>query len=179
MARYGMVIDTKKCVGCMDCVVACKTENEVPEGFNRDWITTDARGTFPNNHLEIRSERCNHCDNPPCVYCCPTGASHIHDTGGVVLVTHEQCIGCKACLASCPYDARFIHPDGYADKCTFCIHRVEKGLDPACVSVCPTHCMYFGDLDDPNSEVSKLLSSRNNHPLLSEAGTKPQIYYLT
>jgi Fe-S-cluster-containing dehydrogenase component len=178
MARFGMVIDTKKCVGCMDCVVACKTENDVSEAFNRDWIVQDVRGKNPDLQMEIRSERCNHCDNPPCVYCCPTGASHVHDLGGVVLVTHDMCIGCKACLAACPYDARFIRPDGYADKCTFCIHRVEKGLDPACVSVCPTHCMYFGDFDDPNSQVSKLLASRKNHSLIPEAGTKPQIFYL-
>ncbi len=178
MARFGMVIDTAKCVGCMDCVVACKTENEVPEGFNRDWIVQDVTGTFPTLHMEIRSERCNHCDTPPCVYCCPTGASHVHGLGGVVLVDHNMCIGCKACLASCPYDARFIHPDGYADKCTFCIHRVEKGLDPACVSVCPTRCMTFGDLDDPNSTVSKLLASRMYHSLIPEAGTKPQVFYL-
>jgi Fe-S-cluster-containing dehydrogenase component len=179
MARFGMVIDTAKCVGCMDCVVACKTENGVPEGYNRDWIVQDVTGSFPILHMEIRSERCNHCDTPPCVYCCPTGASHVHSLGGVVLVEHNMCIGCKACLASCPYDARFIHPDGYADKCTFCIHRVEKGLDPACVSVCPTRCMAFGDLDDPNSEVSKLLASRKFHSLVPDAGTRPQIFYLT
>jgi Fe-S-cluster-containing dehydrogenase component len=179
MARFGMVIDTAKCVGCMDCVVACKTENQVPEGLNRDWIAQDVAGEFPTLHMEIRSERCNHCETPPCVYCCPTGASHVHSLGGVVLVEHNMCIGCKACLASCPYDARFIHPDGYADKCTFCIHRVEKGLDPACVSVCPTHCMAFGDLDDPNSSVSKLLASRKHHSLIPEAGTKPQVFYLT
>jgi Fe-S-cluster-containing dehydrogenase component len=179
MARFGMVIDTAKCVGCMDCVVACKTENQVPEGFNRDWIVQDVSGTFPTLHMEILSERCNHCETPPCVYCCPTGASHVHSLGGVVLVEHTLCIGCKACLASCPYDARFIHPEGYADKCTFCIHRVEKGMDPACVSVCPTHCMTFGDLDDPNSAASKLLASRKHHTLIPEAGTKPHVYYLT
>jgi Fe-S-cluster-containing dehydrogenase component len=173
-----MVIDTTKCVGCMDCVVACKTENNVPEGFNRDWIVQDVIGSYPTLHMEIRSERCNHCDAPPCVYCCPTGASHVHSLGGVVLVEHNVCIGCKACLASCPYDARFIHPDGYADKCTFCIHRVEKGMDPACVSVCPTRCMYFGDVDDPNSVVSKLLASRKYHSLIPEAGTKPQVFFL-
>lgn len=179
MARFGMAIDTKKCVGCMDCVVACKTENEVPEGFNRDWITQESNGKMPDIHLEIRTERCNHCDNPPCVTCCPTGASHVHDVGGVILVDHSLCIGCKACLASCPYDARFIHPDGYADKCTFCIHRVEKGSDPACVSVCPTYCMTFGDLDDPESEISRLINSRKNHALLEDAGTDPQIFYMT
>jgi Fe-S-cluster-containing dehydrogenase component len=179
MARFCMVIDTTNCVGCMDCVVACKTENEVPEGYNRDWITTDAAGMYPTVHLEIRSERCNHCDNPPCVDCCPTGASHVHEYGGVVLVTHNVCIGCKACIAACPYDARFVHPDGYVDKCTFCIHRVEQGLQPACVSVCPARCMHFGDLDDPHSEVNALLASRRNHPLLPEAGTQPRIFYLT
>ena len=178
MARYAMVIDTTKCVGCMDCVVACKTENEVPQGYDRDWIVYDTTGTVPTLHMEIRSERCNHCDNPPCVSCCPCGASHVHDRGGVVLVHHDKCSGCKACMAACPYDARFIHPEGYADKCTFCIHRVEKGMDPACVAVCPTHCMHFGDLEDANSEVSRLLNERRSHVLMDSAGTKPQIWYL-
>ncbi len=179
MARYGMVIDTTTCVGCMDCVVACKTENRVPEGYNRDWIAYDTGGTYPTLNMEIRSERCNHCDNPPCVYCCPCGASHIHDRGGVILVHHEKCSGCKACIAACPYDARFIHPEGYADKCTLCIHRVEQGLDPACVAVCPTRCMVFGDLDDPNSAVTRLIQSRRHHTLIPEAGTEPQIHFLT
>ena len=178
MARYGMVIDTKKCVGCMDCVVACKTENQVPQGFDRDWIVYDTKGRYPTLFTEIRSERCNHCDNPPCVYCCPCGASHVHERGGVVLVYHEKCVGCKACMTACPYDARFVHPEGYVDKCTFCIHSVEKGMDPACVEVCPTHCMHFGDLEDGNSEVSRLLNERRSHVLLDSAGTKPQIWYL-
>jgi Fe-S-cluster-containing dehydrogenase component len=173
-----MVIDTKKCVGCMDCVVACKTENQVPQGFDRDWIVSDTTGQYPTLRTEIRSERCNHCDNPPCVYCCPCGASHVHERGGVVLVYHEKCVGCKACMAACPYDARFVHPKGYVDKCTFCIERVENGLDPACVSVCPTHCMHFGDLEDANSEVSRLLHARRSHVLIDLAGTKPQIWYL-
>ena len=178
MARFGMAIDTVRCVGCMDCVVACKTENEVPNGLCRDWITQEATGKFPTPHLEIRSERCNHCDNPPCVHCCPTGASHVQKFGRLVQIHHDVCIGCKACLASCPYDARFIHPEGYADKCTFCTHRVEKGMQPACVAVCPTHCMHFGDLDDPNSDVSRLLRFRKHHLLLPNAGTKPRIYFL-
>jgi Fe-S-cluster-containing dehydrogenase component len=178
MARYGMVIDTAKCVGCMDCVVACKTENNVPEGFNRDWIAYETNGTFPTLQQEIRSERCNQCDNPPCVYCCPCGASHISEQGGIVLVHHDKCSGCKACMAACPYNARFVHPEGYADKCTFCNHRLENGELPACVSVCPTYCMHFGDLEDPESDVSKLLKSRKYHPLIPAAGTEPQIYYL-
>jgi len=179
MARFGMVVDTARCVGCMDCVTACKPENVVPEGFNRDWIVYDTVGTMPGLHMEIRSERCNHCGNPPCVYCCPCGASHVHERGGVVLVYAYKCSGCKACIAACPYNARFIHPDGYADKCTFCIHRVDQGLDPACVAVCPTHCMTFGDFEDPNSDVNRLLRSRSHHALMVETGTKPQIYYLT
>jgi Fe-S-cluster-containing dehydrogenase component len=178
MARFGMAIDTRLCVGCMDCVVACKTEHGVPEGFNRDWIASDSQGRFPTVHLEIRSERCNHCDRPPCVSCCPTGASHVEEPGQLVLVTPDSCIGCKACLASCPYDARFIHPDGYADKCTFCVDRVRGGLAPACVSVCPTRCMHFGDLDDPHSDVARLLASRKHHALQAAAGTMPRIFYL-
>ena len=173
-----MAIDTKKCVGCMDCVVACKTENQTPLGFDRDWIAYENKGEYPKLLMEIRSERCNHCNNPPCVYCCPSGASHIHVRGGVVLVYKEKCVGCKACIAACPYDARYVHPEGYVDKCTFCIHRVEQGLDPACVSVCPTHCMHFGDLENPDSGISRLIRERRAHVLLDSAGTEPQIWYL-
>ena len=130
MARFGMVIDTRKCVGCMDCVVACKTENGVPDGYTRDWIVSELRGEFPHIGLEIRSERCNHCDNPPCVACCPTGASHVEPLGRTVQVTANRCIGCKACVAACPYGARYVHPDGYVDKCTFCAHRTKEGKRP-------------------------------------------------
>ena len=177
MARYAMAIDTKSCVGCSDCVVACQTENEVPIGYCRDWIVEATEGTYPELHMEIRSERCNHCENSPCVRCCPTSASHYAE-GGVVLVTANECIGCKACVASCPYDARYVHPEGYIDKCTFCIHRVKEGSDPACVDVCPTHAMIFGDLDNENSEISKLLKTRKYKTLIPEAGTKPHVYYL-
>ena len=172
-----MAIDTKKCVGCSDCVVACQTENNVPIGYTRDWISETVSGMYPNLELEIRSERCNHCDNTPCVRTCPTGASHIIE-GGIVKVTPIECIGCGACIESCPYDARFFHPDGYVDKCTFCDHRVKNGQKTACASVCPTHCIYFGDIDNPNSEVSKIIAKRKYKVLAPEAGTKPQIFYL-
>ncbi|MCE2968653.1 MAG: 4Fe-4S dicluster domain-containing protein [Burkholderiales bacterium] len=132
MTRYAMAIDTRLCVGCNDCVVACQTENDVPPGYFRNWITTEVRGAFPTPALEIRSERCNHCENPPCVHACPTGASHVSDLGAIVMVDRDKCIGCKACVVACPYGARYIHPDGYADKCTFCAHRVREGKDPAC-----------------------------------------------
>ena len=175
--RYAMAIDTRKCVGCSDCVVACQTENDVPVGFCRDWVKEVVDGTYPNVSIELRSERCNHCANSPCVRCCPTGASHFED-GGIVLVEHNKCIGCGACIESCPYEARYSHPDGYVDKCTFCIHRVRQGSDPACVSVCPTKCMYFGDLEDTNSKLVNVLNNRKYKLLAPEAGTKPQIFYL-
>lgn len=175
--RYAMAIDTRKCVGCSDCVIACQTENNVPVGYCRDWVVENVSGTYPQVELEIRSERCNHCDNSPCVRCCPTGASHIAE-GGVVLVNPYQCIGCGACIQSCPYDARYSHPEGYVDKCTFCLHRLKEGKNPACVEVCPTKCMYFGDRDDPRSDVSEILSQRKWKVLAPEAGTKPQVYFL-
>lgn len=175
--RYAMVIDTLKCVGCSDCVVACQTENNVPIGYCRDWVTESVGGVYPLVDIELRSERCNHCTDSPCVRCCPTGASH-YEEGGIVVVTHDECIGCGACIESCPYDARFTHPDGYVDKCTFCIHRVKKGKLPACVSVCPTKCMYFGDLDDESSDVAQLLKKRKYKVLAPEAGTTPNVFYL-
>lgn len=175
--RYAMTMDTAKCVGCSDCVVACQTENDVPIGYCRDWIVENTHGTYPQLELELRSERCNHCENTPCVRTCPTGASHVIE-GGIVKVTHNECIGCGACIQACPYDARYFHPDGYVDKCTFCDHRVKKGLETACVAVCPTKSLHFGDLDDPNSDVSKLLKTRKFKVLAPEAGTKPQVYFL-
>ncbi len=176
--RYAMAVDTKKCVGCSDCVIACQTENNVPHGFARDWVVEVTSGTYPSLEIEIRSERCNHCDNAPCVRCCPTGASHIVE-GGIVLVEPGKCIGCGACITSCPYDARYSHPDGHVDKCTFCEHRVKDGNGPACVEVCPTKCLYFGDLDNPRSPVSEVLKLRKYKTLIPEAGTKPQIFFLT
>ena len=178
MARYAMVIDTVRCVGCAACVVACETENKVPDGYCRDWIVNQTDGSFPRLSLEIRSERCNHCSNSPCVPPCPTGASHVEE-GGFVLVHHHLCTGCKACVAGCPYDARYVHPDGYIDKCTFCQHRVKRGSLPACVATCPTFAMSFGDLEDPGSEVSRLLASgRRIKKLLPETGAEPNVFYL-
>lgn len=176
--RFAMVVDTRRCVGCSACVLACKAENEVPDGYARDWIVTELRGTFPNLQSEIRSERCMHCEEPPCVDVCPTGASHVAE-GGVVLVHHEMCTGCKACIGACPYDARYVHPEGFVDKCTFCYHRTaDGGQDPACVAVCPTRALTFGDLNDPDSEVSGLLRTRGYHVLHPEAGTEPNVFFL-
>lgn len=175
--RYAMAMDVKKCVGCNACVLGCKAENDLPADGFRDWIVTETRGVFPTLSQEIRSERCNHCDDAPCVDCCPTGASHVNE-GGIVLVDHDMCTGCKACMASCPYDARYIHPEGYADKCTFCLHRVKKGQQPACVTICPTAALTFGDLTDESSEVSQLLRKRKYNTLKSEMGLGPNVYFL-
>ena len=176
--RYAMAVDTKTCVGCMACVIGCKAENAVPEGFCRDWIVEEVRGTFPDLSAEFRSERCNHCSDAPCVDACPTGASHFAE-GGVVLVTEDKCTGCKTCIASCPYDARYVHPDGYVDKCTFCLHRVKEGKSPACVTVCPTKTLVFGDRNDPDSEISQLLARREWKVNLPELGLEPNVFFLT
>lgn len=176
--RYVMTMDTRKCVGCNACVIACKTENALPAEVYRDWVTVDTRGVFPHLTQQIRSMRCNHCSAPDCVRYCPTGASYIAE-GGIVLVNTDKCTGCKACIAACPYGARSVHPDGYVDKCTFCIHRLERGENPACVDVCPTRSLAIGDVDDPDSEVSKLLASRDFTVEAEGLGFHPNLYFLT
>ena len=176
--RYAMTMDPRRCVGCHACVLACKAENDLPDRGFRDWIVTETRGRFPHLAQEIRSERCNHCDNTPCVSACPTGASHINE-GGTVIVDKRKCTGCKACMAACPYDARYIHPEGYADKCTFCLHRVQKGLTTACVEVCPTSALVFGDINDPASDISRLLRRRQTNVNKPETGLKPNLFFLT
>lgn len=175
--KLGMTVDTKRCVGCNACVISCKTENRLPQGGFRDWIRTETRGKFPDLNMEIRSERCNHCDRPPCVSACPTGSSHVNKFG-TVMVNHNKCSGCKACIAACPYNARYVHPKGFVDKCTFCLHRVLKKKQPACVEACPTRSLTIGDLNDPDSVVSKQLRSRKYKTLKPEAGTEPRVFFL-
>jgi len=175
--RYAMTVDTRRCVGCQSCVIACKTENALPPGQARDWVITETTGHFPHLSQEIRSERCNQCTHPPCVTNCPTGASHKNE-GGAVLVTHSKCTGCKACIGACPYDARYVHPKGYVDKCTFCLHRVQAGKLPACVENCPTRALQFGDLNDHNSVVSQLLRERKHKVDRPETGLEPNVYFL-
>ena len=176
--RFGMAVDTRRCVGCNACVIACKTENNLPAGGFRDWIATDVQGSFPNLTMEIRSERCNHCSEPSCVAACPTGASHV-SWGGIVGVDQDKCTGCKACIAACPYDARYVHPAGYVDKCTFCLHLVRLGKLPACVTTCPAKALTFGDLADPRSPVSRLVASRPHKVLKPGSGNKPNVFFLT
>lgn len=177
--RYAMIVDTRTCVGCTACAVACATENDLPEGFARSWVTTETTGEYPNLTMSVRSERCNHCADAPCVAACPTGASY-YGEGGLVLVDGNKCTGCKACIAACPYGARFVDPrTNTVDKCTFCAHRLEKGgATTACQDACPTRSIIFGDLDDPNSEVARLIATRESYVLLPEAGTESRHYYL-
>ncbi|RME67289.1 MAG: 4Fe-4S dicluster domain-containing protein, partial [Nitrospirae bacterium] len=114
----------------------------------------------------------------PCVYNCPTGASYKAEDG-TVQINRKKCVGCKACVAACPYDARYIHPEhGYADKCTFCQHRLKEGKQPACVATCIGRSRIFGNLEDPKSEVSQLLRKFSSRTLLPEAGTKPNVFYI-
>jgi tetrathionate reductase subunit B len=176
--RYAMAVDTRRCVGCSACVIACKTENGLPEGGFRDWVVQEVEGKFPDLSMQIRSERCNHCSAPSCVTACPTGASHLEE-GGVVAVTASKCTGCKACIAACPYGARYVHPAGHVDKCTFCLHRVRRGTPPACTEICPTRSLTFGDLSDPDSAVARLLRSRRSEVLQPEQGTEPNVFFLS
>jgi len=175
--RYAMTMDTRRCVACNACVLACKAENKVPEGGFRDWIVTEARGSFPHLSLEIRSERCNHCERSPCVEACPTGASY-KSADGVALVDRDKCTGCKTCIAACPYGARYVHPEGYVDKCTFCMHRIKRGKEPACVEICPTKALTFGDLSDEASPVSVQLRRRDHKTLKPELGLRPKLFFL-
>ena len=178
MPRYAMAIDLSLCVGCAACDVACKMENEVPPGVFNLWIREREVGEYPNLVVEFRPEQCLHCENPPCVPVCPTGASY-QTKDGLVLVDPKKCIACGACIAACPYDARYLHPAGYVSKCTFCAHRLEKGKVPACVETCPTYCRTFGDLEDPESPVAKALKAAERVDVLRpEQGTRPKLFYL-
>lgn len=178
MPRYAMAIDLSLCVGCAACAVACKMENEVPPGVFNLWIREREIGTYPDLVVEFRPEQCLHCETSPCVPVCPTGASY-QTQEGLVLVDPKKCIACGACVAACPYDARYLHPAGYVSKCTFCAHRIEQGRLPACVETCPTFCRTFGDLDDPESPVSRGLREAERVDVLRpEVGTKPKLFYL-
>ena len=178
MPRYAMAIDLSLCVGCAACAVACKMENEVPPGVFNLWIREREVGEYPNLVVEFRPEQCLHCENPPCVPVCPTGARY-QTKDGLVLVDPKKCIACGACIAACPYDARYLHPAGYVSKCTFCAHRLEKGKVPACVETCPTYCRTFGDLEDPESPVAKALKAAERVDVLRpEQGTRPKLFYL-
>ena len=177
--QYAMVIDTRRCIGCHACSVACKAEFDVPLGATRSWVEYIEKGEYPNVSRHFLPRLCNHCSDPPCVPVCPTGATYKREQDGIVVVDADKCIGCGYCVLACPYNARFLNPStGAADKCDFCLHRVAKGIAPSCVNTCQGKARIFGDMNDPESEVAKLIATEPVTVLRSEMGTKPNVYYI-
>ena len=178
MTRLGFVIDQRKCIGCHACTVACKAENGVPLGEFRTWVKYVDKGTFPDSRRHFLVERCNHCDDAPCITICPTKALFRRDDG-IVDFDADRCIGCKSCMQACPYDAIYIDPTTHtAAKCNFCAHRVDVGLQPACVNVCPEQAIITSDLDDPTSYISQLIARNSVQVRRPDQGTKPKLFYL-
>ncbi len=202
MARLGMVIDLKRCIGCNACTLACKQENGTPEGIHYARVITREIGTYPKTRRTFLPVLCNHCDDAPCAQACPSGATWIRNDG-LVMVEREKCIGCRACAVACPYMNRhFIEKEllahGYGSdglspyeavkfaefeegtmtKCTLCAHRVDQGLEPACVVTCPTDARIFGDLEPEDGKLQKLIRERKGWTLLPECNTKPSVFYL-
>mgnify|MGYP001765593545 CR=1 FL=1 len=178
--RWAMVVDVGKCIGCQACTIACIMENNVPEDSFRTFVSTYEVAQAGQVNAYMLPRLCNHCDNPPCVPVCPVGAT-FKAADGQVLVDADACVGCGYCVQACPYDARFINKETRtADKCTFCSHRVEAGLLPACVETCVGGARIFGDLADANSAVSRILAERRNEiaVLKPEEKTQPNVFYL-
>lgn len=204
--RYGMVIDLARCIGCHTCAVACKQINNLPKDTWWNRILTDGgedmdtpAGEFPNLKMGALPVSCQHCDNPACTKVCPVGATYKDPETGVVRQDYDKCIGCRMCMAACPYtgvrsfnweEPKYAvdhalgdlgiakHQKHTVEKCTFCYQRLARGEAPACMDLCPAHARHFGDLDDPDSEASRLISSRSCEQLLPSEGTKPSVYYL-
>jgi Fe-S-cluster-containing dehydrogenase component/formate-dependent nitrite reductase membrane component NrfD len=176
--RYGFVIDQDRCIGCHACTVACKEEHQVPVGVFRTWVKHIEKGEFPNTSRHFGVMRCNHCDDSPCTVICPTSALY-RRADGIVDFDNRRCIGCKACMQACPYDALYIDPNNNtAAKCNFCAHRVEKSLEPACVIVCPTQAILAGDLDNPGSNVSQVVATQKVSVRKPQKGTQPKLFYV-
>ncbi|MEZ4700204.1 MAG: 4Fe-4S dicluster domain-containing protein [Rhodothermales bacterium] len=176
--NYGFLIRNDRCIGCHACSTACKSENDVPVGVSRTWVKSVEKGQFPNVRRHFQVTRCNHCANPPCARICPVGAMYQREDG-IVEFDANQCIGCKACLQACPYDAIHIDPSsGTAAKCHYCGHRVDVGLEPACVVVCPEHAIIAGDMDEPSSEISRMLAEYQVTVRKPEQGTSPKLFYV-
>ena len=226
--KLAMVIDLHRCTGCGGCIISCKSENNLQDGVA--WSNKISRtvGKFPNVRYEYLPTLCNHCERAPCVQACPTSAMHVSD-GEIVMHNPGKCIGCKTCMAACPYGVIYFNkkkthdfwrnkhalipdctsspqevadevegtvipyynPDrekstkgsglryrGVTEKCTFCDHRLKKGKLPYCVKSCPAKARIFGDLNDPNSEVNKILGMYAPYRLKEGLGTRPKIFYV-
>jgi molybdopterin-containing oxidoreductase family iron-sulfur binding subunit len=195
-----MVIDLKRCIGCYACQLSCKAEHGTPPGVFFSRVLKREEGEYPTVRQLFLPVLCNHCEEAPCVEACPTGASFKWEEDGIVDIDTDKCVGCRACMMACPYSNRYYndgrqhyyeqgatdyerartsrHQTNVVMKCNFCRDRVRAGKQPACVENCPTVARYFGDLDDPNSEVSRLIRERSGFTLHPEEGTKPSVYYL-
>lgn len=175
--QWGKVIDQTRCIGCHACSTACKSENAVPLGVNRTYVKYVDIGAFPAARRAFQVTRCNQCEHPPCVTACPTTAM-FRRPDGIVDFDKNICIGCKACIAACPYDAIFINPEDHsAEKCNFCAHRLDVGLEPACVVVCPTEAILIGNLKDPQSRVAKYVNRDVVAVRRPEKETLPKLFY--
>ncbi len=177
MTRLGFLLDSDNCIGCHACTVACKSEHDVPLGVNRTWVKYIETGTFPNVARKFSVMRCNQCDDAPCMTICPTSALY-RAPNGVVDFQDDDCIGCKSCMNACPYDALYMNPEtSTAHKCNMCNHRIEVGLEPSCQIVCPTEAIKIGDLDDPNSELSRIIARDDVAVRAPEQNTQPKVFY--
>ncbi len=178
--QYGFLLDHRRCIGCHACTVACKSENDVPLGSFRTWVKYQEKGRFPAVKRHFAVLRCNHCTKAPCVTICPVNALEKRKDG-IVDLDRDACIGCRACMQGCPYDAIYLNEDtGAAEKCHYCAHRIEKQLEPACVVVCPESAIVAGDLHDPKSKISQMLKEHEGETLQRrvEQNTGPNVHYL-
>jgi Fe-S-cluster-containing dehydrogenase component/formate-dependent nitrite reductase membrane component NrfD len=176
--KFGFIIDNRKCIGCHACTTACKSEHDVPVGVFRTWVKQVEKGEFPHTRRMFSVMRCNHCTDAPCVEICPVEALYFRPDG-IVDFDKNRCIGCKSCMQACPYDALYIDPDTHtAAKCNYCAHRVDIGLEPACVNVCPEHAIISGDMDNPDSEISQLLGRETVTVRREAKGTQPNLFYI-
>lgn len=183
MKQYALVFDLKRCIGCHTCTIACKMENAIRTG---SWIHVDTiggphtdtpAGKYPDVCMHYLPKTCVHCKNPPCLSACPTVAIY-RRPDGVVLIDKNRCNGCQLCIQACPYNAITFNPKvGVAEKCTLCVHRVDMGLEPFCVTCCITKAIIFGDANNPKSKASKLIRKRDAYVLQPQRGTQPSVYY--
>lgn len=206
MTRYAMTFDLNRCTGCWACAIACKAENSVGEGLWWQTVETiggperdSSVGVFPNVQKHYQPRNCFHCDNPPCLPVCPEGAI-TKRPDGIVIIDYHACTGCGDCVPACPYDAIVLNEEvpklppgledghgsaevmprkkGVAEKCSFCVHRIDNDLDPACVSACPTGVISFGNLDEPESDVARSAGQTQAIRMKEETGAKPFVWYM-
>ncbi|HJI11400.1 MAG TPA: 4Fe-4S dicluster domain-containing protein [Adlercreutzia equolifaciens] len=207
MTKYGMAVDTNRCTGCNMCTMVCRVGHNLPNGVMYSQAVTEggdgfrvAGGTYPDKVvMDFYTLGCQHCDEPACVDICPTGATKKREEDGIVIVDSAECIGCESCIAACPYDGVRVkldstptypleftlgdwrtpeHVGNTVEKCTFCVELIDAGERPMCIDICPSVARYFGDLDDPNSEISQVLAEREYTQLLTDQGTGPNVYFL-